>query len=177
MTKSKLVVAATVLTLVVVAGRPARGDAPGGSKGKLFITKERLPESGDLAKASTAHLRELHQVWPTEERGNELTTWSINYVALLARPLGDFEAELKFWDVTKGPARFVHAEDQFTRHKDTRVLTGQVTVYAPEFERNHRYLVRVESRHVVLAEVTVWLRGTPPHYDGRADFTNEETLK
>jgi hypothetical protein len=146
-------------------------------KGQLYITKDRLPEGGEVGRASTARGREVRQVWPAEERGNDVTTWRVNYAAFLPRPLGDYQAELKFWDVTKGPARFVRAEDQFTRHKDTRVMIGQVTVDSPDFERNHRYLVRLESRHNVFAEITFWLRGTPPRYDGRADFTDEETKK
>ncbi len=48
---------------------------------------------------------------------------------------------------------------------------------SPEFERNHRYLVRIESRHAVLGEVTFWLRGTAARYDGHVDFNDEETAK
>ena len=56
-------------------------------------------------------------------------------------------------------------------------MTGRLQVSGPPFERNHRYLVRIESRRGVLGEVTFWLRGTPPHYDGRVDFRDEDTAK
>jgi hypothetical protein len=146
-------------------------------KGQLFITKDRLAQSGQLGRASTARVQEIHMVWPAEEHGNDTTTWTVNYAALFVRPLGDYQAELRFWDVTKGPPRFITSQDQFTRQKDTRAMTGQLKLTSPEFERNHRYLVRIESRHAALGEVTFWLRGTPARYDGRVDFNDEETVK
>jgi hypothetical protein len=161
------------LPLVLIGATAARAE----QKGQLFITKDRLAQSGELSHASTARNREIHMVWPAEEHGNDATTWTVNYAALFARPLGDYQAELKFWDVTKGPPRFITSEDQFTRQKDTRAMTGQLKLTSPEFERNHRYLVRIESRHAVLGEVTFWLRGTPARYDGRVDFNDEETAK
>ena len=146
-------------------------------KGQLFITKDRLAQSGQLGRASTARVQEIHMGWPTEEHGNDTTTWTVNYAALFVRPLGDYQAELRFWDVTKGPPRFITSQDQFTRQKDTRAMTGQLKLTSPEFERNHRYLVRIESRHAALGEVTFWLRGTPARYDGRVQFSDEDTVK
>ncbi|HTA18532.1 MAG TPA: hypothetical protein VK989_04530 [Polyangia bacterium] len=166
-----------LLSLISVLATFSATSARAEPKGQLFITKDRLLEAGQLGHASTARGREIHMVWPVEEHGNDTTTWTVNYAALFARPLGDYEAELKFWDVTKGPARFVTSEDQFTRQKDTRAMTGQLKLTSPEFERNHRYLVRLESRHAVLCEVTFWLRGTPARYDGHVDFNDEETVK
>ena len=165
------------LPLVITSGVLAPASAPAEPRGQMFIMKDR-PPSGGLEKASLSHTREIHMVWPTEERGNDLTRWTVNYVAFLARPLGDFEAELTFWDVTaKGRPRLVRSDEQFTRHKDTRVLAGQLSVSSPEFERNHRYVARLTNRRVELAEVTFWLRGTPPRYDGKVTFTPDETFK
>jgi hypothetical protein len=155
-------------------------DAPAAAaerKGQLFITKDVLPQNGQLGHASLARGREIHMVWPTEEHGNEATTWMVSYAAFFTRPLGDYQAEVKFWDVTKGPARFITSEDQFTRQKDTLAMTGRIKLTSPQFERNHRYLVHIESRHVVLGEVTFWLRGTPARYDGRVDFADEAPTK
>jgi hypothetical protein len=159
--------------ILFVVGLLSRSAASAEPKGQLFITKDRLGSGGQLNRASMARVREIHMVWPTEETGNDHTVWVINYAALFQQPLGDFQAELKFWDVTKGPAHFITAEEQFTRDKETHAMTGQLRVSGPQFERNHRYLARLEGRRGVLGQVTFWLRGTPPHYDGRADFSDD----
>jgi hypothetical protein len=147
-------------------------------RGQMFITREPIANAGTLSKAALSHALAVTMLWPREEQGNEVTKWTVNYVALLDRPLGDFEAELTLWDVTKkGQAHLVRSEDQFTRQKDTRILSGRLDVSSPEFERNHKYVTRLENRHVLLGEVTFWLRGTPPKYSGKATFSDEETAK
>jgi hypothetical protein len=164
--------------VILMATTSVHGTGQAQPRGQMFITKEPIPNAGTLGKAAFLRAQTVTMVWPREEHGNEVTTWTVNYVALLDRPLGDFEAELSFWDVTKrGQAHLVRSEDQFTRQKDTRVLAGRVEVSSPEFERNHKYLARLESRHVLLGEVTFWLRGTPPRYTGKVDFTDDEAAR
>jgi hypothetical protein len=164
------------IPLVVFTATMSMSTAAGAQPdGQMFITKEPVPNAGTLSKAALSHTPAVTMVWPHEEQGNEITKWTVNYVAVLGRPLGDFEAELTFWDVTKkGEAHLVRSQDQFTRQKDTRILAGRVEVSSPEFERNHKYVARLESRHVLLGQVTFWLRGTPPKYSGRAEFSDED---
>src|SRR5947209_1422710 len=109
MTKRHVVCA--VLAAVTLAGAADGGRLPG----QLYITKKRLATNGQASLAGTARQQEVHMVWPAKESGNDRTSWTVDYVALFDRPLGDYEVEVKFWDVTKGAARYVTSREQFTR--------------------------------------------------------------
>jgi hypothetical protein len=166
-----------VFGVVVIGALAGSGEARARDAGRIFLTKGRVALGGQATLASTARQPEVHMVWPSEEHGNDQTAWNVDYVTLFDRPLGDYEVELKFWDVTKGPARYIGSREQFTRDKQTRMMAGELKLTAPEFERNRRYLVIVSTRRGNLAQVTFWLRGTPPRYDGRVEFGDDESVR
>jgi hypothetical protein len=163
------------ITFALVAQVRARAAAH--LPGQVFITKKHFSQTGQPARASTVRSEEVRMVWPAEEEGNEVTKWKVDFVALLDQPLGDYQVELKFWDVTKGGARYVTSRVQLTRDKLARVVVGELGLASPEFERNHRYLMRVDGPRGALAEVSFWLRGTPARYDGHVDFGEGDAPK
>jgi hypothetical protein len=75
--------------IVFVVALASRSAASADSKGQLFTTKDRLGTGGQLDRASLAHVREIHMVWPSEDSGNDHIFWMINYAAFFQQPLGD----------------------------------------------------------------------------------------
>ena len=148
-------------------------------KGRIILTKDRLPTQFSSAAAFTAAVRkaQIDRIWPKEEKGNDETTWLIEYIAFFAKPLNDNEVNLKFWEVGAGSQRFVAGDEQYTRDKNTRVFAANITVGKPEFEENKKYLMTMESGRRVIASTTFWLRAKGPNYSGKVEFSDEEAKK
>ena len=145
-------------------------------KGRIIITKDRLPTRFSSEGAFVAAIRrqQIDKVWPKEEKGNDHAIWVIEYIAFFARPLNDNEVNLKFWEVSAGSQRFVAGDEQFTSERGTRIFASSIQVAKPEFEQNKRYMMSVESGRRVLASTTFWLRGKGPNYSGKVEFSDEE---
>ena len=145
-------------------------------KGKIIITKDRLPTRFSSENAFVAAIRknQIDKVWPKEEKGNDHAVWVLEYIAFFARPLGDNELSLKFWEVTGGSQRFVAGDEQYTREKDSRIFAANITLAKPEFEQNKRYMMTLESKRRVIASTFFWLRGKGPNYSGKVEFSDEE---
>jgi uncharacterized protein YcfL len=149
-------------------------------KGQIIILKKPLP----LRFKSDAHFiaevkkNQIDQVWPQTK---EEKSWKIEYAAFFAQPLNDVQAEAKFFDITnkaKKP-RFVTSDSQYTSKRGDRVLFNSIVVEKGEelFQINHKYLMRLESKHKIIATATFWLRGKGPHYSGKVTFTEEDAKK
>jgi hypothetical protein len=145
-------------------------------KGKIFITKDRLPTRFPSAKAFIAAVQKgrIDKVWPKEEKGADHALWVLEYIAFFAKPLNDNEVNLKFFELSGSGQRYVAGDEQFTRERTTRVFASNITVATPEFEQNKRYLMTLESGRRVIAQTTFWLRGKGPNYSGKVDFSDEE---
>jgi hypothetical protein len=146
-------------------------------KGKIIITAKRLPSRFASEGAFVAALRSnsTDKIWPTEEKGNDVATWNIEYIAFFARPLNDNEITVKFWEVGGGVQRYVAGDEQYTREKGSRVFASSITVGRPDFEVNKKYMMTVESGSRVLARTDFWLRGKGAQYSGKVEFSDEET--
>jgi hypothetical protein len=149
-------------------------------KGKIFLTKDRLPTHFSSAGAFIAAVRkaQIDKVWPKQETKNpDDTVWFVEYIAFFARPLNDNEVNLKFWEVGAGSQRFVAGDEQYTRDKNTRVFAANIRLGKPEFEENKKYLMTMESGRRVIASTTFWLRAKGPNYSGKVEFSDDEAAK
>ena len=148
-------------------------------KGRIILTKDRLPTQFPSAGAFIAAVRkaQIDKVWPKEEKGGDDTTWLVEYIAFFAKPLNDNEVNLKFWEVGGGSQRFVAGDEQYTRDKNTRVFAANIRLGKPEFEENKKYLMTMESGRRIIASTTFWLRGKGPNYSGKVEFSDEEAKK
>ena len=149
-------------------------------KGRIILTKERLPTQFPSAGAFIAAVRkaQIDRVWPKEEKKNpDDTVWFVEYIAFFAKPLNDNEVNLKFWEVGGGSQRFVAGDEQYTRDKNTRVFAANIRLGKPEFEENKKYLMTMESGRRVIASTTFWLRGKGPNYSGKVEFSDDEAKK
>lgn len=145
-------------------------------KGKIIITKERLPTkfASPAAFISAVQKAKIDKVWPLREKGNDEAVWKIEYIAFFGTPLNDNEINLKFWELGAGSQRFVAGDEQFTRVRGERIFASNIEVAKPEFEQNKRYLMTLESGRRVMAQTTFWLRGKGPNYSGKVDFSEDE---
>jgi hypothetical protein len=149
-------------------------------KGRIFLTKDRLPTRFASGAAFIAAVRksQIDKIWPKDEKAaHDDTTWSFEYIAFFARPLNDNEVNLKFWEVGAGSQRFVAGDEQYTRDKNTRVFAANITLGKPEFEENKKYLMTMESGRRVIASTTFWLRAKGPNYSGKVEFSDDEAKK
>ena len=145
-------------------------------KGKIIITKDRLPSRFSSEGAFVAAIRkqQTDKVWPKEEKGNDEATWVLEYIAFFAHPLNDNELALKFWEISGGTQRFVAGDQQYTREKSSRIFAANITLAKPEFEANKKYHMTLESRRRVIASTNFWLRGKGPNYSGKVEFSDDE---
>jgi hypothetical protein len=145
-------------------------------KGKIIITKNRLPLKFSSAGAFVAALQKskTDKIWPTEEKGDDHGIWNIEYVAFFAHPLDDSEIQVKFYDITGGDKRFVAGDPQYTREKGSRVFGSSIQLGKPEFDVRKHYLMTVESRGRVIATTTFWLLGKGANYSGKVEFSDSD---
>jgi hypothetical protein len=145
-------------------------------KGKIIITKNRLPLRFSSAGAFVAALQKskTDKIWPTEEKGPEQGTWDIEYVAFFAQPLNDSEIQVKFYDITGGEKRYVAGDPQYTREKGSRVFGSSIQLAKPDFDVRKHYLMTVESRQRTIASTQFWLLGKGANYSGKVEFSDSE---
>ncbi|HEY0712536.1 MAG TPA: hypothetical protein VGF45_07675 [Polyangia bacterium] len=145
-------------------------------KGKIIITKDRLPTRFASESAFVAAIRKasVDKVWPTEEKGNDHALWTLEYIGFFAKPLNDTEVSVKFWEASAGSQRYIAGDEQYISDKTTRVFAARITLGKPEFEANKKYLMTMESRGRVIASTSFWLRGKGPNYSGKVEFSDDE---
>jgi hypothetical protein len=145
-------------------------------KGKVIITKDRLPTRFTSANAFIAQIQRARtdKIWPKEEKGDDHAVWSLEYIAFFAQPLNDNEVNVKFFEITGGQHRFVAGDEQYTRERGSRIFASNIQLARPEFEVNKRYLMTVESGRRTLAMTTFWLRGKGPNYSGKVEFSDDD---
>lgn len=148
-------------------------------KGKIIITKDRLPlrfASGG-AFISAIQSKKIDKVWPKEEKNAEHGVWNLEYVAFFAQPLDDNEIQLKFFDITHGEKKFVASDPQYTREKGSRIFGSNIELAKPEFDVNKHYMMNMYSRGRVIATTSFWLRGKGANYSGKVEFSDADTKK
>ena len=145
-------------------------------KGKIIITKNRLPLRFSSAGAFVAALQKskTDKIWPTEEKGPEQGTWDLEYVAFFAQPLNDSEIQVKFYDITEGSKRYVAGDPQYTREKGPRIFGSSIQLAKPDFDARKHYLMTVESRQRTIASTQFWLLGKGANYSGKVEFSDSE---
>jgi len=177
--RAGLFVAALASMLAVAAGTAQAAKPEDVFKGKIIITKDRLPMrfSSPGAFISAIQSKKIDKVWPTEEKGNDHGIWNLEYIAFFAQPLNDNEIQIKFYDVTGGDKKFVAGDPQYTREKGSRIFSASIQVTKPEFDVNKKYMMTIESGHRSIATTSFWLRGKGANYSGKVEFSDEEARK
>ncbi|HEY0708646.1 MAG TPA: hypothetical protein VGG33_17695 [Polyangia bacterium] len=176
--RRRLVTGALALAVAVSLPVPAQAAKPEDVfKGKIVITKDRLPSKYASESAFVAAIRKasVDKVWPTEEKGNDHALWTLEYIGFFAKPLNDTEVSVKFWEASAGSQRYIAGDEQYISDKTTRIFSARITLGTPEFEANKKYMMTMESRGRVIASTSFWLRGKGPNYSGKVEFSDEDT--
>jgi len=175
MQKGTAFVVAAFVALLVGAGDATAAKPEDVFKGKIIITKNRLPLRFSSQGAFVAALQKARtdKIWPTEEKG-ESGSWNIEYIAFFAQPLNDSEIQVKFYDITGGDRKYVAGDPQYTRERGSRIFGSSIVLAKPEFDVRKHYMMNVESRGRVLATTQFWLLGKGATYSGKVEFSDQE---
>ena len=169
----------TVLALTIMAfARPTAAAKPEDVfKGKIIITKNRLPMhfSSSGGFVSALQKNKIDKIWPTEEHGDDKGTWDLEYLAFFAQPLDDSEIQVKFFDITHGDKKYVAGNPQYTRERGSRIFGSSIQLAKPDFDVNKHYIMTIESKGRVIATTNFWLRGKGANYSGKVEFSDADT--
>ncbi|HEX3901952.1 MAG TPA: hypothetical protein VH853_03820 [Polyangia bacterium] len=169
----------TVLALTIMAfARPSAAAKPEDVfKGKIIITKNRLPMhfSSSGGFVSALQKNKIDKIWPTEEKGDDKGTWDLEYLAFFAQPLDDSEIQVKFFDITHGDKKYVAGDPQYTRERGSRIFGSSIQLAKPDFDVNKHYIMTIESKGRVIATTNFWLRGKGANYSGKVEFSDADT--
>jgi hypothetical protein len=145
-------------------------------KGKIFITKKRLPAhfSSQAAFISAVQSSKTDKIWPTEEKGPDSGKWNIEYIGFFAQPINDNEIQIKFFDITNGDKKYVAGDPQYTSDRSARIFSASIELAKPEFDVRKHYMMNIESRGRTLATTTFWLLGKGAQYSGKVEFSDAE---
>jgi hypothetical protein len=163
------------VTLLAFAGTTSAAKPEDVFKGKIIITKNRLPMrfSSPGAFVSALQKNKIDKIWPTEEHGDDKGTWNLEYLAFFARPLDDSEIQVKFYDITQGK-KYVAGDPQYTRERGSRIFGSSIELAKPEFDVRKHYEMTIESRGQTIATTTFWLLGKGANYSGKVEFSDSE---
>ena len=167
------------LATVLSAGAASAAKPEDVYKGKIIITKDRLPMrfSSPGAFMSAIQSKKTDKLWPSEEKGADHGVWNVEYIAFFAQPLSDSEIQVKFYDITGGEKKFVAGDPQYTREKGSRIFSASIQLAKPEFDVNKHYMMTIETGRRVVATTSFWLRGKGASYSGKVEFSDDDTKK
>jgi hypothetical protein len=168
------ILAFLTLALGSVAGWAGGAKPEDVFKGRIIITKKRLPLHFSSAGAfiQAVNAGKTDKLWPTEEDG-EKGSWNVEYIAFFAQPLNDSEIQVKFYDITAGK-KFVAGDAQYTRERGSRIFSSSIVLGKPEFDVRKHYMMTAESRGHVIATTSFWLLGKGANYSGKVEFSDSE---
>jgi hypothetical protein len=165
------------LSILMLARPSVAGKPEDVFKGKIIITKNRLPMRFASPGAFVGALQKnkIDKIWPTEESGAEHGVWNLEYLAFFAQPLDDSEIQVKFFDITSGDKRYVAGDPQYTRERGSRIFGSSIQLAKPEFDVRKHYMMTIESKGRTIAMTNFWLLGKGANYSGKVEFSDADT--
>lgn len=139
--------------------------------GKVLVLTKRPP---GYFKTQGAFVQWLRSHSTGKVFQNEAKEWEFETMAFFKRPLGDYECEVAFYDVTDGKSsrRFVDGYAQQTMDRNTRILAHKARLTRPQFDANRSYIVVVQHRGSELAKGSFSTSGTTQN-----DIDNQKRLE
>jgi hypothetical protein len=168
-------VALLTLTLASAAAQAAGAKPEDVFKGRIIITKKRLPMHFSSAGAfvQAVQASKTDKLMCADEDGAEKGVWNVEYIAFFAQPLNDSEIEVKFYDITAGK-KYVAGDAQYTRERGSRIFSSSIQLAKPEFDVRRRYMMTAESRGRIIATTSFWLLGKGANYSGKVEFSDAD---
>jgi hypothetical protein len=170
---------AVIAALVAVASLAYAKSIEDTLGGTIILTTKSIP-----AKLSSASaVKSLHQKsidYATDAKKNakgELEV-TINYLVILKKAL-DRSGEISIIDITDGlPGNVKLSDTFFTSDRENRIFQPIPLVFTPtQLPGNRKYRVVLSSRGSVIAKGDFYLKAKAEKYDGKVEFTDEDTKK
>ena len=144
--------------------------------GRFFILKKKPPSYFRTQGAFASFLKKYSTKVVHENTDRK---WAFETMAFFKKPLGDYEVEIVFYDITRGKGkdkrRFVTSYIQYTQDRNTRVLFGKTELIRPDFDAGKQYMIVARSRDRELAKGTFKTRGTTQQaIDEQKRFEHEQ---
>ncbi|MBW2276103.1 MAG: hypothetical protein JRF63_01345 [Deltaproteobacteria bacterium] len=162
MGRSKAVTVAMLVccALVVVGVGEVIAGAEQTFAGRVLVLKKTPPNYFKTKGGFVSFLRNnsIKTVFESKDH-----TWSFPTMSFFRKPLGDYEAQVVFYDITKGTSagkrKFVDAYGQNTMNRNTRSLFHKVQITRPLFDAKKTYQIVMQSRGKDLAKGTFSTKG------------------
>jgi len=138
--------AVACVLLLVGVGEVIAAGAESVFAGKVLVLKKQPPNYFKTKGGFVQFLRanSVKTVYESEDH-----TWSFPTMSFFKRPLGDYEVQVVFYDVTKGSSddkrKFVDTYGQNTMDRNTRSLFHKVRVTRPLFDAQKDYQIVMQS--------------------------------
>lgn len=156
-------------------GKKRRGAGPekvfGGS---ILTSNKRFPQSAKSVSAYIAALKKARTDKFYEDKAKK--QWKIYYAAFFKRPIDDLEVKVKLYDITDGSRRMVSSFEVFLDQRGETALLAYVILEREYFGVNKKIYMTIEDhRGRVLAAGDFKIIGEAEKFDGKVDFTEDET--
>jgi RPA family protein len=151
---AKLTVAVAVVAMVALGlGTAAARGVEDVFAGKVLILTKRPPTHFRSKGAFVRFLRS-HSTKKVHENADH--EWVFETMAFFRRPLGDYEVQVAFYDITDGKSRgareFADGYSQQTMDRNTRIFAHKARLRRPHFDAKRRYMMEVKNRDRTLAK-------------------------
>ncbi len=164
-----------LLFLVGAIGTVVAQDAHNVFAGQVILLSKIPPT---YFNTKDGFVRFLRQNKITVLHANAENEWDFKSMAFFRKPLGDYEVEMVFFDVTsgKGPdaKEFKDSFTQYTQDRQSRSLLGRAILTRPRFDANRKYIVEVQSHGKTVASGSFETKGaTQAQLDEQKRIDNE----
>ncbi len=146
-------------------------------KGQLLISDSSFPLKWTSPGEYASRLKKLHKSSLFYDKKTGKLT--IYYAAFFAQPVNDVQVNFVIYDITSGANAKVKkgAWEAFLGRKGERAIFNSVELDKEDIEMNKKYLFAIESGRQIIAKGELTLRGEPPKYSGKVEFSEEDTKK
>lgn len=156
-----MVAACTCMVLIIGAREVTAKAVVDQYAGRFLILKKKPPNYFNTQGKFASFIRKYSTKVVYENTDRK---WVFETMAFFKKPLGDYEIEVVFYDITRGKSkdkrRFVASLIQYTQDRNTRILFGKTELIRPDFDAGKHYMIVATSRDLELAKGTFKTRGT-----------------
>lgn len=169
---------AMALCLLLLPSALLAGKAPEDLlQGSLLISDSSFPLKWTSPGEYASRLKKLHKSSLNyDKKTGKLTVY---YAAFFQYPVNDVQVNFVIYDITSGANAKVKkgAWEAFLGRKGERAIFNSVELDKEDIEMNKKYLFAIESGRQIIAKGELTLRGEPPKYSGKVEFSEEDTKK
>ncbi len=158
--KKRVLAALTLVLTIVIIQQVMAANAENVFGGKVIMLKK-IPPTYFNTQNGFVHFLRKYKI--TTLYANEQNEWEFKSMAFFKKPLGDYEVEMVFYDVTHGKSKsarvFKDSFTQYTQDRESRSLLGKAVLTRPSFDANRKYIVEVQRHGKTVAQGSFSTKG------------------